>query len=128
MSSSDTEDCEVKIMPGLRNTFDIFKEMVTNKNTLIWFSFITVCRAADCIPNKMFELYLTTELGYPIENFSMMNILFSPLNIVLAFLSRYFITKNPFRTMAYATLLQMGVSAYAIFYIIGTFPQKDQIT
>jgi len=99
--------------------------MLTNRNTLTWFFFAAVSGAASAIPNNIFEVYITNDLGMAKESLSLMRLLFTPLNIVLAFFSGFFTSKMPFRALRLAILFDILLNAYGMFYIIGTFPEKD---
>ena len=81
--------------------------MITNRNTLTWFTFAVLCNAASAIPNNVFEVYITNDLGLAKENLSLMRLFFTPLNIILAFFSSYLTSKMPFRALKYAYLLEM---------------------
>ena len=130
VEDAETSDSEkqIEIEPELRQTFSIFFDMATNKNTLTWFCFAAISGAASAIPNNIFEVYITNDLGMAKENLSLMRLLFTPLNIMLAFFSGYLTSKMPFRALRLAILFDMLLNAYGIFCIIGTFPEKDQIT
>jgi uncharacterized membrane protein len=92
VEDTETSDAEkqIEIEPELRQTFSIFFDMLTNRNTLTWFFFAAISGAASAIPNNIFEVYITNDLGMAKENLSLMRLLFTPLNIVLAFFSGYF--------------------------------------
>jgi hypothetical protein len=57
----------------------------------------------------------------------MMKMLFTPLNISLAFISSYFTAKSPFQALQWVMLVYIAVASYAVLYLAQTFPHKEDI-
>lgn len=125
--SKKDKDVEEEVEPELRQTFAIFADMLTNKNTLTWFSYAALANCACAIPNNIFEVYITNDLGMAKETLSLLRLLFTPLNIALAFISSRLSAKEPFKAIRYSFLGEIFLNAYAIFVIAGTFPPKEEI-
>lgn len=119
---------EVEIEPHLSNIMPIFVEMVQNRNLLEFVAFTIISSAGSAIPRNIFEVYLTNDLGMPTESLNLMSVFFTPMNIVLAFTSSFFVAQMPFRALRLAYLVEIIVSVYAVFVIAGMFPEKEQIT
>jgi len=71
---------------------------------------------------------VTNDLGMPKESLSLIRLLFTPLNIVLAFFSSYLTAKAPFKAIRLAYAADMLVNAYGILVLAGTFPARDKIS
>ena len=82
-------DDEQEEEPDLRQTFAIFWDVITNRNLQIWFLYNVACKGAASINNNVTEVYLTNDLGFPKENFSIIKVVCTPLNIMFAFVSGY---------------------------------------
>jgi hypothetical protein len=102
--------------------------MITNSNTLTWFSFAALAQAACSIPNNIYEVYVTNDLGLAKESLSFMKLWFTPLNILLAFFSSALTAKTPFVAVRIALILEILLNAYGVFVIAGRFPAKDEIS
>lgn len=89
---------------------------------------MTLAQCGSAIPNCIFEVYLTNDLGMPKENMSLMKVLFTPLNIVLAFFSSYLTARTPFYGLRLANMAEILLNAYGIFVIAGTFPAREDIS
>jgi len=57
----------------------------------------------------------------------MMKMLFTPLNISLAFISSYFTAKSPFQALAWVQIIHITVASYSILYLAQNFPAKEDI-
>lgn len=122
VASEDKIKDEEEFQPRIGEIGFIFKDLLTNPNTIRWFSYMTLANCVSAISNSIFEVYLTNELGMPKENLSMMKVLFTPLNILLAFFSSYFAAKTPFYGVRLANIAEIFLYTYGIFVILGCFP------
>ena len=119
---------EIEIEPHLKSIIPIFIELIKNENTLLFVCFTIACSAASAIPRNILEVYLTNDLGMPKESLSLMQVFFTPMNILLAFLSGYLTAKAPFRALMIAYSVDILLSAYSIFVLVGTFPAANAIS
>jgi hypothetical protein len=60
----------------------------------------------------------------PKENLSFMKLLFTPLNIALAFLSSFLVSNRPIRAILFAMMTEIALNAYGIFVIAGLWPEQ----
>jgi hypothetical protein len=102
--------------------------MITNKNTVTWFIYAALAQAACSIPNNIFEVYVTNDLGLAKESLSFMKLWFTPLNILLAFFSSSLTAKMPFVAVRTALISEILLNAYGVFVIAGRFPAKENIS
>lgn len=56
-----------------------------------------------------------------------MKLLFTPLNIMLAFFSSSLTAKVPFVAVRTSYIIEILLNAYGIFFIAGRFPAKEDI-
>ena len=112
----------------MKQTFAIFWDVVQNKNLQLWFIFNVACKAASSINSNVSEVYLTNDLGFPKENFSIIKVVCTPLNIMFAFVSGYLSSSQPFVYQSYNLLALILLSTYSILVLLGTFPAADEIS
>ena len=102
--------------------------MINNRNLQIWFVYNVFCKGAASINNNVSEVYLTNDLGFPKENFSIIKVVCTPINIMFAFLSGYLSSSKPFEYQSYNLLALVLLSTYSILVLLGTFPKADEIS
>lgn len=82
-------------------------------------------KATWSIQNNVSEVYMTNDLGFPIESLSMIKVICTPFNIAFAFLSSYLSSKEPFKFQFYNLLIMAILCSYSVLFMLGTFPEKD---
>jgi len=70
-------------------TFQIFKDVMKNKNVLTYFFYMILAKGACSISSNVSEVYLTNDLGFAKESLSIIQVICTPLNIIFAGLSGY---------------------------------------
>lgn len=88
----------------------------------MWFIFTVVCKAAHAVQKNIVEVYLTNDLGFPVENLSMIKMVCTPINIVLSFLFGYLSADRPFTYQFYGLIGLIIASSYSVLVLLGTFP------
>ena len=76
----------------------------------------------------MSEVYLTNDLDFPKETLSMIKVVCTPLNIMFAVVSGYMATGKPFNLQSWNLFVGMLVNFYSVMVLLGTFPEKGQMT
>lgn len=103
-------------------------DVLQNRALQTWFIFSFFCSACHSISGNVTSMYLTNDLSFPKETLSMIRVVSTPLNILLAGLSGYMATGDPFPLVAKAKLLHMLCSSYCILVLLWTFPDKESIS
>jgi hypothetical protein len=70
-------------------------------------------------------MYLTDELKFAVESISMIKLISAPINILLAFLSSYLSSTEPFKYQFYISLTTVLMSTYNVLVMLGTFDKEN---
>ena len=82
----------MEVEPSMRHTLAIFWDVLSNRTLQTWFLFMFCCKAAHSISGSVTSVYLTNDLSFPKETLSMIKVVSTPLNILLAAMSGYLAT------------------------------------
>jgi len=107
---------------NVRMTFGIFMDALKNKNVQTFFLYILVARISTSLYQEVGTLYLTSDLGYPKENLSIVKVVVCPINIFLAGYSGALTKQAPFYYLFCVLISFSCVAFYAVFVLFATMP------
>ena len=105
----------------------ILIDVLKNRNTLIFIGFLFLTKASCVINANMGSVYLTSELGFPKERLSFINVVLGPLEIITTLLSSYFAADRPFAVLWKMTLFQIFINSYMVLYVLQNFPKSTEL-
>ena len=122
--SEEVEETE----PDLRQTLAIFWDVINNRTLQVWFTFVFICKASNSIFNNVASVYLTNDLGFPKETLSLIQIVCTPLNILLGGVAGYLASNKPFVIHSWAIFIEMALNTYGVLVLLATFPPVEEFT
>eukprot|EP00347_Sterkiella_histriomuscorum_P017778 403348030 len=102
----------------------VLKDLLSNKYILSINMFYLILNAGLAIDGGVSQIYLTNELGFSKENFSLIQLISAPTEILYSLIGGYFNSKSPFKFTLYMSILCLFTSSYTILVLFATFPKE----
>ena len=107
-------------------TVGIFKDILMNKNTRIFYFFVFVYRFALSVQAYIGKVYLTDDLGYDKTVLSQMRVICTPISIMLCSRFGYLAKQEPFENMFRMAVLYVIMCSYYVLVLLYTMPTSKE--
>jgi hypothetical protein len=107
-------------------TVGIFKDILMNKNTRIFYFFVFVYRFALSVQAYIGKVYLTDDLGYDKIVLSQMRVICTPISIMLCSRFGYLAKQEPFENMFRMAVLYVIMCSYYVLVLLYTMPTSKE--
>ena len=121
--TQEQDEDEAENAPQLSDTLAIFADVLQNKNLRLYFTFKFVCWAAISIHYNTVKIYVTSELNMDMDSIASVKVFTTPFILVLAVVSGWLSSKNPFKTSCYIRIALVVFCSYSILFVLGTYPE-----